>query len=494
MSRLIELQKQHELTETKTNGGLHVIKNKIDLDGYDERTRRNVEGLVAAEERALQARNSDRGSVQNVGSGVYASSRRKFLAGAAAVAGAGAASLVAGSASAKVPAGAIDYPIQADPTAEQGRLTNDDGGYGSRSQFETEGRWRFPTATKESSWTMTPLDKSCGIITPSGLHFERHHGGIPNIDPAKHTLTLHGMTNKAMKFTMDDIHRFPSISRTMFIECSGNGLTEWAKPKLKTVQGTHGLTSTSEWTGVPLSTIFAEAGIKPGAAWVLAEGGDASVMTRSFPLSKGWEDAMLAYGQNGEALRPEQGYPLRLILPGYEGNTHIKWLRRLEVSNKPFHSREETSKYTDLLKGGKARQFSFTMEAKSVITYPAGEMKMSGSGFYEITGLAWSGRGKVKRVEVSTDGGTTWQLAELQTPIMPICHTRFRLGWNWDGKATILQSRCQDETGYVQPTIKQLIDVRGMDGHPAYGSIYHLNGIQSWGIDSEGNVKNVHKY
>ena len=457
-------------------------------DGYDERTRRNTEGLIAAEERALEERRAGNNGILAPSGSIKNASRRKFLAGAAAVAGAGAASIVTGDANAK------SYPIQDDPTKEQGRLTNDDGGYGTRSQFETEARWRFPTATQESSWTMTPLDKSEGIITPSSLHFERHHGGIPNIEPAKHSLTIHGMVDNPMKFSMDDLKRFPSVSRINFIECSGNGLTEWAKPKLKTVQGTHGLTSTSEWTGVALSTILSEAGIKPGAAWGLAEGSDAAVMTRSFPLDKGWEDAMLAYAQNGEALRPEQGYPLRLILPGFEGNTHIKWLRRIEIQDKPFHSREETSKYTDLLKGGKARQFSYTMEAKSVITSPSGEMKLDGAGFHEITGLAWSGRGRVKRVEVSTDGGDTWNIAELQSPVMPICHTRFRFPWKWDGKPAILQSRCQDETGYVQPTIKQLIDVRGMDGHPAYGSIYHLNGIQSWGIDSKGNVKNVHKY
>jgi len=293
---------------------------------------------------------------------------------------------------------------------------------------------------------------------------------------------------------MADLMRFPSISRQHFIECSGNGLTEWKKPYLKTVQGTHGLTSTSEWTGVPLSTILREVGVKDGAGWILAEGGDAAVMTRSVPLDKCWSDAMLAYAQNGEALRPEQGHPLRLLLPGYEGNTHIKWLRRIEVSDKPFMSREETSKYTDLLNGGKARQFSFTMEAKSVITYPSGEMKLPGAGFYELTGLAWSGRGKVRRVEVSTDGGASWGLAQLQTPIQSICHTRFRFPWHWDGKPAILQSRCQDETGYTQPTIKQLVAVRGLDGHAKFGSIYHLNGIQSWGVDSDGSVKNVHKY
>jgi len=318
-------------------------------------------------------------------------------------------------------------------------------------------------------------------------------GGIPNIDPARHSLIIHGMVDRPMKYTMADLMRFPSVSRFHFIECSGNGLTEWREPKLKTVQGTHGLTSTSEWTGIPLSTILAEVGVQDGAAWILAEGADAAVMTRSVPLDKCWGDAMLAYAQNGEALRPEQGHPLRLLLPGWEGNTHIKWLRRIEVSDAPFMSREETSKYTDLLNGGKARQFSFTMEAKSVITFPSGEMKLPGAGFYEISGLAWSGRGRVKRVEVSVDGGQSWRLASLEGPIMPVCHTRFRIPWQWDGSPAILQSRCQDETGYVQPTIKQLVDARGLDGG-GYGSVYHLNGIQSWGVASDGSVTNVHHY
>jgi sulfane dehydrogenase subunit SoxC len=279
-----------------------------------------------------------------------------------------------------------------------------------------------------------------------------------------------------------------------FIECSGNGLTEWKQPTLKTVQGTHGLTSTSEWTGVRVATILRECGIEDGAAWVLAEGSDAAVLARSIPIDKMWDDAILAYAQNGEALRPEQGYPLRLLLPGFEGNTNIKWLRRLEVSDQPFMTREETSKYTDLLNGGKARQFTLTMDAKSVITFPSGEMKLPAPGFYEITGLAWSGRGRIQQVEVSSDGGRHWQAAKLQTPVLSNCHTRFRFPWHWDGKPAILQSRCQDETGYLQPSIQQLIDIRGLDGHPRFGSIYHNNGIQSWAVASDGSVKNVHHF
>lgn len=467
----------------------------LDNSIYNQESQKYIETTIEAERRYLAARKAElengeckEGMFPNPGK---ADSRRKFLIKSAALAGASAAAIIPRMTSA-APPGAMEFPVPQDPTKVQGRAIGDDGGYGTRSQFETEVRWRFPTPTKQSSWSMTPLEKSVGVVTPSGLHFERHHAGIPVIDPNRHLLFVHGMVNKTKKYTMADLRRFPSVSRMHFIECSGNGLTEWAGPKLKTVQGTHGLLSTSEWTGVPLSTILKEVEVKDGAKWILAEGSDAAVMTRSIPLEKCWDDALLAYGQNGEAIRPEQGYPLRLILPGWEGNTNIKWLRRLEVSDVPYMTREETSKYTDLLENGKARQFTFVMEAKSVITFPSGEMKLPARGFYEITGLAWSGRGVVKRVDVSTDGGKTWQLAALQEPVRPICTTRFRFPWWWDGTPAILQSRCVDETGYVQPTIKQLVDVRGLNG--PFGSIYHLNGIQSWAIASDGSVTNVHHY
>jgi sulfane dehydrogenase subunit SoxC len=367
-----------------------------------------------------------------------------------------------------------------------------DESYGMRSQFEKSMRTRYKTATDLSSWTFTPLQDSIGIVTPSGLHFERSHSGTAVIDPAKHELYVHGMVQRKKKYSMRDLRRFPSLSRLMFLECSGNGLTEWSKPTLRTVQGTHGLTSTSEWTGVPLSTILNEVGLRNGAKWLLAEGGDGAAMTRSIPIDKAMKDCLLAYGQNGEALRPEQGYPLRLLVPGFEGNMNIKWLRRLEVSDMPFMTREETSKYTDLMPDGKARQFTFEMEAKSVITAPSGDMTLDGPGFHEITGLAWSGRGTIRRVDVSTDGGRTWRPAALQNPVLPICHTRFRLPWRWDGKPAVLQSRCTDDTGYVQPTLGQLIAARGLNG--PLGSVYHLNAIQSWAVASDGKVSNVHAY
>ncbi|HZS84528.1 MAG TPA: sulfite dehydrogenase [Stellaceae bacterium] len=463
------------------------------LAGYDEETRPIIAGMIAAEQRALAARKAAledcecrEGMFPNPGR------RRVLVAAGSAVAAAMLGGAGAAWAQAKAPAGAVLREVPADPTKEQGAPIAEDGGYGSRSQFETATRWRpnIPATTPFSSWTMSPLDQSYGVVTPSGLHFERHHNGIATIDPARHFLFIHGMVERPKKYSMADLKRFPSASRMHFIECAGNTLTEWKQPTLKTVQGTHGLLSTSEWTGVPFATLAREVGLQPGAAWVLAEGSDAAVMTRSIPLDKLLTDGLIAYGQNGEAIRPEQGYPLRLILPGWQGNMHIKWLRRLEVSDKPYMTREETSKYTDLMGNGKARQFTFVMDAKSVITFPSGEMKLPGPGFYEVTGLAWSGHGRVARVEVSTDAGKSWSLAALQEPVQPICTTRFRFPWFWDGQPAVLQSRCVDETGYIQPTLKELVAIRGLAG--PFGSIYHFNAIQSWAVAADGSVSNVH--
>ncbi len=443
--------------------------------------RRRLEEKYLAQERQDPSSPYYRGDTSDAAP----SSRRRFMLGAAAAIGAAGGAKVAYAAT----PGAIEREVPEDPSKTPGvGVGADDDGYGMRSQFETEVRERFDTVTAESSWSFTPLQKSVGMITPSGLHYERHHGGIATIDPSKHELFVHGMVKHPKKFSMADLKRFPAISRIMFLECSGNGLTEWSEPTMKTVQGTHGLLSTSEWVGVPLSTVLKEAGIRSDAKWVLAEGADAAAMTRSIPIEKAMDDCILAYGQNGEAIRPEQGYPVRLFVPGYEGNMSIKWLRRLEVSDKPFMTREETSKYTDLMPDGSALQFSFLMEAKSVITYPSGEMKLDKPGFYEVSGLAWSGRGRVKRVEVSADGGKNWYEAKLHGPVLPICATRFSLPWEWDGKEAILQSRCIDETGYVQPSLKELVDERGLS------SVYHLNSIQSWKVAANGEVTNVHHY
>lgn len=460
----------------------------------DEKTQRMIDGMIATEQRHMAERAAQTKAAEadcDCKEGMFPSitNRRGFLfaAGSTAIAAAAASggAIAQDKSASQAPAGARHFDVPADPTKVQGEAIGVNGGYGLRSQFESETRVLYPNPTDYTSWSLTPLDKMLGNLTASGLHFVRDHNGTPTIDPAKHMLYVHGMVDKPLKLTMADIKRFPSVTRRHFIECSGNTLTEWTKPTMKTVQGTHGLLSTSEWTGVLFSTIAREVGLKEGSAWVLAEGADSAVMTRSIPMEKMLSDAMLAYGQNGEAIRPEQGYPLRLLLPGYEGNTQIKWLRRLEVSDKPFMTREETSKYTDLLPNGKARQFTLTMDAKSVITFPSGDMKLPGPGFYNVTGFAWSGHGRIQSVDVSTDGGKTWYPARIDSTPEPMCTVRFSYPWMWDGKNAVLQSRCTDETGYIQPTLHQLVALRGAN------STYHLNAIQSWGIANDGSVTNV---
>jgi sulfane dehydrogenase subunit SoxC len=360
--------------------------------------------------------------------------------------------------------------------------------YGQPSPFEKDviRRGVGSTPTQLSSWSFTPLQDLHGIITPSGLVFERHHAGVPAIDPDRHRLLLHGLVDRPLTFSMDDLMRFPSVSRIHFLECSGNGSAEWKAPKGAGIQQTHGLLSCCEWTGVPLAAVLDEAGIKGGARWILAEGADAAAMTRSIPMDKALDDALLVYAQNGERLRPEQGYPLRLFLPGFEGNMSVKWLRRLKVGDEPFETREETAKYTDLMPDGTARQFTFHMEAKSVITSPSAGQALRGYGFREISGFAWSGRGSIRRVEVSLDEGRTWHEAALQPPVLSRALTRFRLPWRWNGERATVQSRAIDDTGYVQPTRAQLIAARGLN------SYYHNNSIQSWRIEASGEVRNVH--
>lgn len=293
---------------------------------------------------------------------------------------------------------------------------------------------------------------------------------------------LHGMVERPLVFTMEDIRRFPSQSRIHFLECSGNPV--YTKPYGKTASDLVGLLSCAEWTGVPLKTVLDEAGLQAGAKWIVAEGADVAALTRSIPIEKCLDDAMLVYSQNGERLRPQQGYPLRLLLPGFEGNMNVKWLRRLKVTAEPAYSREETSKYTDPMPDGTSREFTFYMEAKSIITRPSGGQKLTTKGFHEITGIAWSGHGKVKSVEISLDEGKSWQQAELQEPVLTRALTRFRLPWHWDGTPAVIQSRAIDETGYVQPTLAELVAVRGLN------SFYHNNAIWPWRIDANGEVTN----
>ena len=361
--------------------------------------------------------------------------------------------------------------------------------YGVPSKFEANVKRRESpglTRTPHSSVAFAPLQNMFGIITPSGLHFERHHAGMPQIDPHQHRLMIHGMVSNPRIFTMEDIVRFPSVSRIHFIECGANTGMEWSRVAVPTVQYSHGMLSCSEWTGVLLSTLLDEAGIdRKRAKFVLAEGADGASLTRTIPLSSALDDVIVAYGQNGEMIRPEQGYPLRLVVPGFQGVSSVKWLRRIEVGDQPWMTREEALHYVDLMPGGLHRQFTWIQEAKSVITSPSGGQVLLDRGYHEITGLAWSGRGRVKRVDVSTDGGRNWRTARLQEPVLTKALTRFRIDWTWDGGPALLQSRVIDDTGYVQPSIRQLRAVRGTR------SIYHNNAIQTWRVDTTGEVSNV---
>ena len=359
--------------------------------------------------------------------------------------------------------------------------------YGDPSEFENLQRRTVPWLTVDaaSSISMTPLQDLDGIITPSGVVFERYHGGIPNVNPDQHRLIIHGLVERPLVLTMDDLRRFPSVSQIRFIECPANGGMEWRGAQMEALQFTHGMLACCEWTGVKLSTLLEEVGVKPKGKWILAEGADAAGMSRSIPLDKALDDTIIAWGQNGEALRPEQGYPLRVLNPGWEGNTSVKWLRRLEIGDQPWHHREETSKYTDLMPDGRSRRFTWVMETNSVITSPCPENPLKQPGFLEIRGFAWSGRGRIKAVDVSLDGGVNWLRTELGELVIPKALTRFSLKTQWNGQPWLLQSRAIDETGYVQPTLKQLRDERGG------WSIYHKNSIHTWNVTETGDVYNV---
>lgn len=335
------------------------------------------------------------------------------------------------------------------------------------------------------SWT--PLHNLEGTITPSGLHFERHHNGVPRIEPKKHQLLLHGLVENSLMFSIDSLMRYPMKSCLCFIECGGNSNAGWRKNPIQTPAGYfHGMASCSEWTGVPLNILLEEAGLKKDAGWIIAEGADAAAIHVSIPLAKARDDCILALYQNGERIRPENGYPLRLIVPGWEGVVNVKWLRRLHLTDRPVMARNETSKYTDLLPSGKARQFSFIMDAKSLITNPSFGYQLDKPGLYQISGLAWSGRGKISKVEVSADGGKSWAEAELQEPVLSKCFTRFRIPWLWDGNKAVLKSRAIDDTGYIQPEREELVEKRGRHGY------FHYNAIVSWEILQDGTVRHVY--
>ncbi|MEZ8007748.1 MAG: sulfite dehydrogenase [Amylibacter sp.] len=365
----------------------------------------------------------------------------------------------------------------------------DERPYGMPSAFEVDVKRRsvpWLTADPVSSINFTPLHELDGIITPNGLCFERHHGGVAEYDPASHRLMINGLVDKELVFTMEDIMRFPRENRTYFLECAANSGMEWRGSQLNGCQFTHGMIHNVMYTGVPLRLLLEEAGIKSNGKWLLAEGADASGMTRSIPMEKALDDCLVAFKMNGESLRPEQGYPLRLVVPGWEGNMWVKWLRRIEVGDQPWHHREETSKYTDLLKDGKARRFTWVMDAKSVITNPSPQAPILHSkGPTILSGVAWSGRGTIPRVDVTIDGGKNWNTARMSGPSFDKSMHRFYYEFNWNGSDLLVQSRAHDSTGYVQPTKDELRFIRGKN------SIYHNNGIQTWHINTKGVAENV---
>lgn len=361
---------------------------------------------------------------------------------------------------------------------------------GAVSKYESELYRRAIASQPGTTGTgvsRTPLEHLDGIITPSRLHFERHHSGIPDIDPARHSLIIHGLVDRPLSFGIDALARYPTVSRIQFLECSGNsGALLAAEPAQSGCGELHGLVSGSEWGGVPLSALLAETGIKANARWIVASGADAAKMARSVPLDKIMDDAIVALYQNGEPLRPSNGYPMRLFLPGWEGNMSVKWLHTIKVIDQPAMTKDETSKYSDLQDSGELQLFTFPMGVKSVITNPSPGLNLGISGVYQVSGIAWSGAGKIRRVEVSADGGNSWADAALDEHVLPRSLTRFRSAWRWNGGPAIILSRATDDDGNVQPTRAAVLQGR------AVGTFYHYNGIQAWQVNRDGKVSNVY--
>ncbi|MDD8022049.1 MAG: sulfite dehydrogenase [Paracoccaceae bacterium] len=409
--------------------------------------------------------------------------RRNFLR-----AGAAAGALAAGAGAARAE-GADPLITEVQPWANGWGDGVDAAPYGMPIEFESDVVRRnvgWLTADVISSINFTPIHALDGTITPQGCAFERHHSGAIELPKADYRLMIHGLVEQPLVFTYEDLERFPRVNRTYFLECAANSGMEWAGAQLNGVQFTQGMIHNMEYTGVTLRTLLEEAGVKPEGKWVYVEGADASSNGRSMPIEKALDDVLVAFKANGEALRKEHGYPVRLCVPGWEGNMWIKWLRRIEVMEGPVESREETSKYTDTLANGISRKWTWVMDCKSVITSPSPQMPIKhGKGPLVITGLAWSGRGAVTGVDVSLDGGKTWQPARLAQPGQAMALSRFYLDIDWQGEEMLLQSRATDDTGYVQPTKNQLRAVRGEN------SVYHNNGIQTWWVKADGEAENV---
>ncbi|AII87270.1 sulfite dehydrogenase [Planktomarina temperata] len=410
-------------------------------------------------------------------------SRRAFLSGAAAV-GAGVVTSSAARAQTADP-----LIVESQDWAQSFGDGVDATPYGLPIEYEGDVIRRnveWLTADTVSSINFTPIHALDGTITPQGCAFERHHSGAIDLKKSDYRLMINGLVDTPLVFTYEDLERFPRENHVYFCECAANTGMEWAGAQLNGAQFTHGMIHNMEYTGVPLRLLLQEAGYDTAGKWVFVEGADASSNGRSIPMEKALDDVLVAFKANGEALRKEHGYPVRLVVPGWEGNMWVKWIRRIEVTNEPVESREETSKYTDTLEDGTSRKWTWAMDAKSVVTSPSPQAPIThGKGPLVITGLAWSGNGAITRVDVSRDGGKTWETARLAKPGEKMALTRFYLDVDWDGSEMLLQSRAMDETGYVQPTKAQLREVRGLN------SIYHNNCIQTWWVRENGEAENV---
>ena len=415
--------------------------------------------------------------------------RRALLRGGAVVAGA----ITSGGAL----TGAAAEPLQNDPwSLERGLVVP---AYQVPSRFEKDVVRTLSNPNNEfrNSHARTPHQLLQGAITPNGLFFSICHSALPDIDPAQHKLVIHGLVKQPLVYTLDSLSRYPMVTRTHFLECSGNSAPMFSSEPLQvTAQAIHGLVSNAEWTGVLLSTLLEETGIDPKATWLLAEGADAPSLHRSVPIKKALDDAMIALYQNGERIQPGNGYPMRLLLPGYQGNMNVKYVRRIKLIDQPAMSFFESKTYSQILPTGKMWLFHFTQEVKSFITHPSFGHALQGPGFYEISGVAYSGNGRISKVMVSADGGKSWAQAALQEPVMPKAFVRFRMPWRWDGQPAVLQSRASDEAGNVQPTRAEFVAARGQTDKPLTTPLafpnQHYNSITSWGIDSKGEIKHVY--
>jgi sulfane dehydrogenase subunit SoxC len=415
--------------------------------------------------------------------------RRALLRGGATVAGA----MTTGAAL----TGAAAEPLQNDPwSLEMGSVVP---AYQVPSRFEKDVvRTRSnPNNEFRNSHARTPHHLLQGTVTPNGLFFSISHSGLPDIDPAQHKLVIHGLVRQPLVYTVESLSRYPMVTRMHFVECSGNSAPMFSNEPLQvTAQALHGLVSNAEWTGVLLSTLLEETGIDPKATWLLAEGADSLGLHRSVPIKKALDDAMIALYQNGERIQPGNGYPMRLLLPGYQGNMNIKHVRRIKLIDQPAMSFYEAKTYSQILPNGKMWLFHFTQEVKSFITHPSFGHALKAPGFYEVSGIAYSGNGRISRVMVSADGGKSWAQAALQAPVLPKAFTRFRMPWRWEGQPVVLQSRAWDEAGNVQPTRAEFVAARGQTEKPVASPLVfpnqHYNSITSWGIDSKGEVKHVY--